>query len=58
MNPTTVQIHSVAERMYESIHDFATIDISEMSARDMSEAFLEWKGLAMEFIEVMEIEDV
>jgi hypothetical protein len=58
MNPTPVQIHSVAERMYESIRDFATIDISEMSARDMSEAFLEWKGLAMEFIEVMEIEDV
>jgi hypothetical protein len=58
MNPTTVQIHSVAERMYQAIHDFATIDISEMSARDMSEAFLEWKGLAMEFIEVMEIEDV
>jgi hypothetical protein len=44
--------------MYQSIHDFATIDISEMSARDMSEAFLEWKGLAMEFIEVMEMEDV
>jgi hypothetical protein len=58
MNPTTVQIHSVAERMYQAIHDFATIDISEMSARDMSEAFLEWKGLAMEFIEIMEIEDV
>jgi hypothetical protein len=58
MNPTTVQIHSVAERMYESIRDFATIDISEMSARDMSEAFLEWKGLAMEFIEIMEMEDV
>jgi len=58
MNPTTVQIHSVAERMYQAIHDFATIDISEMSSRDMSEAFLEWKGLAMEFIEVMEIEDV
>ena len=58
MNPTTVQIHSVAERMYESIRDFATIDISEMSARDMSEVFLEWKGLAMEFIEVMEMEDV
>jgi hypothetical protein len=58
MNPTTVQIHSVAERMYQAIHDFATIDISEMSARDMSEAFLEWKGLAMEFIEVMEIEGV
>jgi hypothetical protein len=58
VNPTTVQIHSVAERMYQAIHDFATIDISEMSARDMSEAFLEWKGLAMEFIEVMEIEDV
>jgi hypothetical protein len=58
VNPTTVQIHSVAERMYQAIHDFATIDISEMSARDMSEVFLEWKGLAMEFIEVMEIEDV
>jgi hypothetical protein len=58
MKPTTVQIHSVAERMYQAIHDFATTDISEMSARDMSEAFLEWKGLAMEFIEIMEIEDV
>jgi len=58
MKPTTVQIHSVAERMYQYIRDFATIDISEMSARDMSEAFLEWKGLAMEFIEVMEMEDV
>jgi len=58
MKPTPVQIHSVAEKMYQSIRDFATIDISEMSARDMSEVFLEWKGLAMEFIEVMEMENV
>lgn len=58
MKPTTVQVHSVAERMYEAIRDFATIDISEMSARDRSKAFLEWKSLAMEFIEIMEIEDV
>lgn len=56
MKPTTVQIHSVAERMYESIRDFATTDISEMSARDMSDIFLEWKGLAMDFIEAMEAE--